>query len=141
MPEPTSTAATAATLLSLTLAPPVLSIAGVSLGLRPDVLLAGFSGAVAAMALLNTVPATGDTWRELLRTSLRRVGVALASAATAGYMAPLLSLIDGTPGVLLLSVAFGVGAGAQTVLASYIERLRGRALQPAPNDQAGGGAP
>lgn len=141
MPEPTSTTAAAVTLASLTLAPPVLSIAGVSLGLRPDVLLAGFSGAVAAMALLNTVPSSGDTWRELLRTSARRVGVAVASAATAGYMAPLLSLIDGTPGVLLLSVAFGVGAGAQTVLASYIERLRGRAAQAGPNGPAGGGAP
>lgn len=127
MPEPTSTTAGVVTLATMAAAPPVLSILGVSLGLRADVLLAGFAGAVAAMALLNTVPSTGDTWRELVRTSWRRLGVAVASSATAGYLAPLLALIDGTPSALLLSVAFGIGAGAQTVLAAYIERVRRQA--------------
>lgn len=128
MPEPTSTtAAGVVTLATMAAAPPMLTVLGVPLGLRADVLLAGFSGAVAAMALLNTVPSSGDTWRELLRTSGRRLGVAVASSATAGYLAPLLALIDNVPGALLLSVAFGIGAGAQTVLAAYIERVRRQA--------------
>lgn len=132
MLEPTSTTAGGFTLVTMAIAPPTLAFFGVSLGLRPDVLLAGFAGAVAAMALLNTVPSTGDTWRELLRTSFRRLGVAVASSATAGYLTPLLALIDGVPSALLLSVAFGVGAGAQIVLAAYVERLRRQAQGGAP---------
>lgn len=137
MPDPTSTTAGIVTLATMATAPPMLAVFGVPLGLRADVLLAGFSGAVAAMALLNTVPSTGDTWRELLRTNGRRLGVAVASSATAGYLTPLLALIDNVPAALLLSAAFGVGAGAQTVLASYIERIRrqaqgGAAKEPAP---------
>ena len=62
--------------------------------------------ALAAITLLNTVPGTGDTWRELLRTSARRVGVAIGSATAAGYIAPLLSLINNMPDPLVLSVAF-----------------------------------
>jgi len=100
MPEPTTTTASVVTLTTMAAATPVLHVAGVSLGLRPDVLLAGFAGAVAAMALLNSVRGTGDTWRELLRTSARRVGVAVGSSITAGYMAPLLGLIDGIPAAL-----------------------------------------
>ena len=58
------------------------------------------------MALLNTVPSTGDTWRELGKTSMRRVGVAVASSAFAGYATPILALINGIPDALLLSMAF-----------------------------------
>jgi hypothetical protein len=63
MPEPL-TAATG-TLILTGAAVPMLTIAGVSLGVRADILLAGFLGAVAALALLNTVPAKDDTWCEL----------------------------------------------------------------------------
>lgn len=124
MPEPTVPAAAAIA----TLAPPAitvtaLSILGVSLGLRADVLLAGFCGAVAAMALLDSVPSSGDTWKELLRTSLKRCGVAIGSAVTAGYIAPLLGLINGVPADLILSVAFLAGAGAMQMLPWLIERF------------------
>ena len=122
MPEPTTSAA-AATLATSAVVVPVLSMLGVSLGLRADVLLAGFCGAVAAIALLNTVPAEGDTWRELLRTSLKRVGVALGSAVTAGYTAPLLALINGVPDALILSVSFISGAGAPHLLPWLITRV------------------
>ena len=47
MPEPTSTTASVVPLTTMAAATPVLHVAGVSLGLRPDVLLAGFAGAVA----------------------------------------------------------------------------------------------
>lgn len=119
MPEPTSIA----TLAGSAVAVPVLTIAGVSLGLRADVLLAGFAGAVAAMTLLNTVPASGDTTRELMRTTLKRVGVAVGSAVTAGYTAPLMAMLNGVPEALVLGVSFVVGAGAMRLLPWLIERF------------------
>jgi hypothetical protein len=122
MAEPTSTAI--ATILGSAAAVPVLTIAGISLGLRPDVLLAGFCGSIAAMALLNTVPPSGDTVRELFRTSMRRIGTAVGSAMFAGYAAPLLALINGLPIELLHSVAFVAGAGAQRLLAQMISRAK-----------------
>lgn len=128
MPEPTST--TAATVAASALAVPTLTIAGMSLGLRADVLLAGCCGAVAAIGLLNSVPSTGDTKGELLRTSARRLGVMLGSAMTAGYTAPLLAFINGVPDYLLNAVAFVVGAGAPRLLPWLIDRLRGRPSAP-----------
>jgi NaMN:DMB phosphoribosyltransferase len=122
MPEPTSTA-TATLVVTGLGAVPILTVAGVSLGLRSDVLLAGFCGAIAAMTLLGSVPGTGDTWRELLKTTLRRVGVAIGSAVFAGYSAPLLSLVNGVPEALLLSVSFLAGAGAMQMLPWLIERF------------------
>lgn len=125
MAEPTTTVA--ATVLAQAAIVPVLTIAGVSLGLRADVLLAGFAGSVAAMALLNTVPSTGDTWRELRRTTWRRIWVAAASAAFAGYATPLLALINGVPDALLLSVSFVAGAGAQKLLTKMVATMKGGA--------------
>jgi hypothetical protein len=135
MPEPTSSAAV--TLATQAIAVPALTIAGVSLGLRPDVLLAGFCGAVAAMALLNTVPGNGDTTRALIITSLRRIGVSAGSAMTAGYIAPLLGLINGVPDSLLLSVAFVAGAGAMHILPRLIDRFGKKA---GPAEDVDGGA-
>ncbi len=121
MPEPA--ASVTATLAGSALAVPALTIAGASLGLRADVLLAGFAGAVAAIGLLNAVPGAGDTARELLRTGLRRIGFSIGSAMTAGYITPLLSVINGVPDYLLVSVAFVVGAGAQRLLPALIGRF------------------
>lgn len=133
MPEPTAPAA--ATLAAQAMAMPALTVAGMSLGIRADVLLAGWCGAVAAMSLLNTVPAAGDTWRDLVRTSLRRVGVSLGSAVTAGYTAPLLTLINGVPDVLMLNVSFVAGAGATPLLSALIARFgRGRAADDGGDD-------
>lgn len=133
MAEPLPSAAAAATLTAAGAALPVLQAAaqavptivlfGIPLGLRADVLMAGFCGSLVAMALLNTVPTSGDTWRELLRTSLRRVAVALASALTAGYTSPLLMLVDKIPDALLLSVSFVVGVFAQKQLARLGRRV------------------
>ena len=100
---------------------PALTAFGVPLGLRADILLAGFLGALAAIVLLNSVPSTGDTWRELLRTTGRRAGVAIASAVTAGYLTP--SMLDTFALSTVLSASFVVGASAQQALAIAIERF------------------
>lgn len=122
MPEPT-TAATVATIVAGTVAVPTLSVAGVSLGLRPDLLIAGFSGALVAVVLLNSVPSSGDTWRELLRTTGRRMAVACASSLTAGYLTPLVLLFASLPDPVALGAAFAVGGGAQKVLRALITRF------------------
>lgn len=119
MPDPVS--AGAATLVAAGVAVPVLTIVGISTGLRVDILLAGFAGALAALALLNTVPSTGDTWRELLRTTLRRAGVALGSACTAGYLAPAF-MPSAVSLASLLAFSFVLGAGAQKALNLAIDR-------------------
>lgn len=126
MAEPTTTTATI-TMAAATVTMPVLTIFGVPLGLRPDLLVAGFAGALVAIILLNSVPGQGDTWRHMLRTTMRRMGVVLASSLTAGYLVPLALLVASLPESLLLSGAFAVGGGAQQVLAFLIRRLSGGA--------------
>lgn len=133
MPEPSLS--TAAIMTGAAAAVPTLVVFGVSLGLRPDVLLAGFSGSVAAMGLLNSVPSTGDSARELLRTTFKRVGVAVASAVTAGYASPIVALMAAIPDALLLGISFVVGAGAQQILPKLILRLG----DPQPRPKADGG--
>jgi zinc transporter ZupT len=128
MPEPTTTAA-GITLAAATASVPVLTAFGISLGLRVDVLVAGFAGALVAIALLGAVPADGDTWQAMVRTTFRRLGVALASSLTAGYLTPLALLVANLPDGLLLAVAFGTGAGAQKVLRSAIDRISPRPLE------------
>ena len=132
MHEPTTTAAT--TMVAASVAVPALTAFGMPLGLRPDLLIAGFGGSLVAIILLNTVPSSGDTWRELLRTTLRRMAVACASSITAGYLTPLAMLIAALPESLLLGCAFAVGGGAQEVLRFAIRRLSGQqpAQEPAP---------
>lgn len=131
MPEPTTTTA-GATIAAATAAVPMLTAFGVPLGLRPDVLVAGFAGALVAIVLLGSVPAEGDTWRHLVRTTFRRIAVALASSLTAGYLTPLTLLLANLPDSLLLGAAFAVGGGAQRVLLAGIRRI-------SPADTAPGG--
>lgn len=131
MPEPIITPA-AATIATATAAVPALTAFGVNLGLRPDVLVAGFAGALVAIVLLHSVPSEGDTWQHLMRATFRRVAVALASSLTAGYITPLALLMANLPDSLLLGVAFAVGAGAQSILRGVIERIK-----PLPNGAGG----
>lgn len=128
MPEPIISPA-AATLGAATAAVPSLVAFGVNLGLRPDVLVAGFAGALAAIVLLNSVPSEGDTWRHLLTTTWRRMGVALASSLVAGYLTPMLLLAVSMPDALALGVAFAAGAGAQRVLRGVITKTAQQASQ------------
>ena len=133
MPEPTTTTAAAtlitapAAVAALTQASeliPVLSVFGVSLGLRPDVLIAGFSGALVAIVLLSTVPGDGDTWRHLVGTTVKRMFVSLASSLTAGYLTPIVLLpLSDVHLPILLGTAFAIGAGAQKFLRAAIERV------------------
>ena len=123
MAEPATTSATV-TMVAATATVPSLIAFGIPLGLRPDVLLAGFSGALVAVILLNSVPSTGDTWRHLISTTLRRMAVVFASALTAGYLTPMALVMAQVPDPLFLSAGFAVGAGAQHVLRTAITRLK-----------------
>lgn len=138
MPEPTSTAAGVVTMAAAAAGTSALTAFGVPLGLRIDILIAGFAGSIVAMVLLNLVPGTGDTWRELLRTTVRRMAVAIASSLTAGYLTPMAMLVATLPDALLLGGAFAVGGGAQQVLMFAIKRMSGN---PQPTPQAEGGTP
>lgn len=122
MPEPVITPA-AATLAAGPPAVAMLTAFGVNLGLRPDVLVAGFAGALVAIVLLHSVPSDGDTWKHLIKTTARRVAVVLASSFVAGYLTPLTLLMANIPDALLLAGAFGVGAGAQQILRGAIDRI------------------
>lgn len=129
MAEPTSTAI--ATLVASGATVPLLTFFGVPLGLRPDQLLAGFLGAITAIAFLNSVPSTGDTLRELLRTTWRRISVVTCSALTSGYLTPV--IMFGQPADLalmstpnMLGISFVIGAGAQYFLRLAIVRLSKR---------------
>lgn len=141
MPEPTTTAAGLLTVATGTATSAVITAFGVSLGLRVDVLIAGFAGALVAIILLNAVPGSSDTWRELLRTTVRRMFVAFASSLTAGYLAPLALLAAQLPDSLLLGGAFAVGGGAQQVLVFAIRRISGQAQPSAPQPPGGGATP
>jgi hypothetical protein len=125
MPEPTisTTAAAVATYAAAGLSVPVITAFGVPLGLRADVLIAGFFGSLVAIILLNSVPSEGDTWQHLVRTTFKRMFVAMASSVTAGYLTPLALLLASLPDALLLSAAFGVGGGAQRVLLMVISKF------------------
>lgn len=126
MPEPTATTVATATFIAAGVSLPVLTAFGIPLGLRADLLVAGFCGSLVAIVLLNSVPSTGDTWRHLLRATVRRMFVAMASSITAGYLTPLALLIAALPESLVLSGAFAVGGGAQQVLMFAIKRLSGQ---------------
>lgn len=131
MAEPASTAAT--TLAAAVATVPMLTLFGAPLGLRPDLLLAGFSGALVGIVLLNTVPADDeDTWRAMVRTAARRMAVTLAGALSSGYVTPTVAALGGLAEPHVLGVAFAVGAGAQQILQGLIRRInpapaRGRA--------------
>jgi hypothetical protein len=132
MPEPTSTTVAVATVAAVATSVPALSIAGIPLGLRPDILIAGFLGSLIAIILLNSVPGSTDTWRDLIRMTLKRMMVAGASSFTAGYLTPLVLILSPVQiaDSLLLSVACVVGAGAQRFLANATARLSGSNPQP-----------
>lgn len=141
MPEPIVPAATvvagAAVLPVLQAAPaiaPQIAIAGYAIGLRADVLVAGFAGSIVALTFFNSVPSTGDTLRQLIQTTLWRMWWSLASSLTAGYIAPLLLLLEGPrlqiPEQLLLPIAFLVGAGAQRIVGGLLTRAEKRIAAP-----------
>ena len=137
MPEPTSTTAVAVTTMAAAgVSIPMLTFFGVPLGLRSDVLIAGLLGSLIGIILLNTVPGSTDTWPNLVRTTLRRMMFAMASAITAGYLTPISLFVANVPDALLLSGACAVGGGAQQVLNFVIRRLA-----PPANSPSQGGTP
>lgn len=125
MAEPTSTAVAAATLVAAGVSVPFLTAFGVPLGLRIDILIAGFAGSLVAIILLNTVPASDETLVGLLRATVKRMAFVLASSLTAGYLTPLTLMVSNIPDPLFLCAAFAVGGGAQKVLVWSIQRITG----------------
>lgn len=124
MADPTTnTLVSATTVVAAVVTAPVLTLFGIPLGLRADQLLAGFFGALAAIALLDRLPYANDSLQELIKTSFRRVGVALASAVTAGYIAPLVAILVNVPEAALLALCFVIGGAAQQVLRAVIGRV------------------
>jgi hypothetical protein len=125
MPEPTTSTAMAAavTYAGTSITVPLLSVFGVSLGLRTDLLIAGFFGSLVGIILLNAVPSSGDTWRHLLRTTGRRMAFSLASSLVAGYLTPLELLLATLPPSMVALVAFVIGTGAQRFLAFVIGKM------------------
>lgn len=123
MPEPTSTTLAAATYAAAGMTVPVITAFGIPLGLRADVLIAGFFGSLVAIILLNSVPSVGDTWQHLVRTTFKRIFVAVASSVTAGYLTPMALLVANLPDPMFLCAAFGVGGGAQRVLLVMIAKF------------------
>lgn len=137
MAEPTTAAAAAGTTLSAAgISVPPLVLLGVNMGLRPDVLMAGFAGALVAIVLLSSVPTSGDTWRHLLGTTVKRMFVSGSSALTAGYLTPLFMLpVAAPPNEIVLAFAFAIGAGAQHFLRKAIDRVSpGAAQRPTQGD-------
>lgn len=128
MPEPTATAIV--TIGGAAVASTALSVLGVPLGLRADVLVAGFMGSLVAIILFNTVPVLDDSWRCLVRTSFRRMAVAFASSVTAGYLTPMALLVSNMPDPALLGMACLIGAFAQQVLGSYARRFWPKSNEP-----------
>lgn len=134
MAEPIITPA-AATLTAAAAAVPAITAFGVNLGLRADVLVAGFAGAAVAIVLLNSVPSKPEEWLHaitnpflkalaaLIKDSTVRVSVAAASALLAGYATPLVLQVSNVPDAMLLGMSFVVGAGAQKILRSLIDRF------------------
>ncbi len=123
---------TAATLGASGLTAVPLVVAGVSLGLQVDVLIAGLAGAVAAIVLLDTVPRSNDSWRELVRSTGKRVSVAVVSAAVSGYLSPVAAAIvqallpaasaDSNGRTIALACALILGGGAQRIFKALVER-------------------
>jgi hypothetical protein len=146
MPDPTlpsaaavAVTAGAASVAALQAAPaiaPQLVVFGYALGLRADVLVAGFAGSVVALTFFNSVPSTGDTLRRLVETTLRRMWWCLASSLTSGYLTPLVLLPAPSelhiPEALMYSVAFVVGAGAQRILGRFLQRAEERIASASP---------
>lgn len=141
MPEPTTpTIVAVTTLASAGVTVPVITAWGISLGLRADLLIAGFAGSLVAIVLLNSVPSSGDTWQELIRTTLRRMMVAVASSLTAGYLTPVVMAVIAMPEPYVLGSAFAVGGGAQQVLMFMIRRFSGAPPGSPPPMEGGAGA-
>lgn len=111
----------------------ILTIFGVSLGLRPDFLVAGMLGAVASIFLLNSVPLEGHGVMARISNMLQRFFVVLSSSVTSGYMTPLSMAMIPTMGAeLQLGVAFVVGAGARILLQRCIQRYSDAIHTPKP---------
>ena len=125
MPEPVSTAAVAnLSFLAAGASGTAVTLFGISTGMDATMTLVGFIGSCCAMVLLNTVPASDDTWKDLLRVTWRRMFVAMASACTAAYITPMVLERAAEPSIATIcGAAFIVGGSAQYILAAVTRKF------------------
>lgn len=125
MPEPVSTTAVAnLSFLAAGASGTAVTLFGISTGMDATMTLVGFIGSCCAMVLLNTVPASDDTWRDLLRVTWRRMFVGMASACTAAYITPVLLERAAEPSLATIcGAAFIVGGSAQYILAAITRKF------------------
>lgn len=120
----------------------ILTIFGVSLGLRPDYLIVGMLGAMASIFLLNSVPLEREGFSARLSNMFQRFFVVVSSAVTAGYLAPLFVGLLRLETDWAMATAFIVGAGARMFLLGSINRLHKKidptTAQKAPSNPAEG---
>lgn len=125
MAEPIFTPAAVATLAASAAAVPVLTLLGYPLGIRPEVLFAGFAGGCFGVAFLNTVPALPHPefpiWVSAIWTASRRIVAVMSSSLAAGYIAPSIAA-TAAPEQLFLA-AFVVGAGAQGIVTAALVKM------------------
>jgi len=112
--------ATAATITATTVTVPVLTVAGISLGLHPGLLIAGAFGAFVGIVLLNTVPGEGRPWWYAV---LRRMLVMIASSVTSGYLTPVVMSLATMSDSMQMGAAFVVGGSAQWTMQAVIKRV------------------
>jgi hypothetical protein len=113
MGEPATTTSTA--VAAATSVPSLLGMAAY-FGLHPGLLVAGAFGSFVAMVLLNTAPEGS--------TILKRLAILLASSLTAGYLTPLMLVVDKLPESVQFATAFVTGGSAQWLLLAFIRRFR-----------------
>lgn len=125
MPEPVSTTAVAnLSFLAAAGSGTAVTLFGISTGMDATMTLVGFIGSCCAMVLLNTVPASDDTWKDLLRVTWRRMFVAMASACTAAYITPMVLERAAEPSLATIcGAAFIVGGSAQYILAAVTRKF------------------
>ncbi len=108
-----------------------VQLLGVTLGLRPDLLFAGFIGVICAIFFLNAEPRSEDTFADLLKTSLRRLLLIVVSVLAACFIAPVVpsfvTLSGGAETIVERASAFIVGCFLQALLVRIGKKVRGEA--------------
>jgi hypothetical protein len=115
LPEPTTSVS------AIAVSATGLMLLGISTGLQPDILLAGFAGGLWALTYQPPAPL------------LRRAAATLGSAVVAGYLSPiavavLRSALPGDPSREIAQTAFGllIGLISQRVIGPAVLRIADR---------------
>lgn len=100
-----------------------VTILGIPLGIRVDLLCAGFFGSLSAQVLLPPTRVELVGVINNLVHFCRKVFAALASCVTAAYLAPIIAIMIHMPETVLVAIAFLIGASANSVLTLLITKV------------------